>query len=103
MAIGQGTTPTHTFVLPLDTSLLKTVRVVYSQCKNVIFVKTGADIILEGNKVITTLTQDDTFKLDASKVVAIQVRAFTRSNGKAINGKTKTVSVERCLEKEVMS
>lgn len=102
MAIRQGTTPTHTFTIPFDTSLLKTVHIAYAQCDEVLFVKSDDDITLDGNKIITTLTQEETLRLDPTKVVAIQIRCLTYK-GDAPASDIMLVSVDKCLEKEVLS
>ena len=101
MAIRQGTTPTHTFTVPFDTSDLKTVHIAYAQCEQVLFVKSGEDITLGGNTIVTTLTQEETLKINPSKVVAIQVRVVTHAND-ALASDIMLVSAEWCLEKEVL-
>lgn len=98
----RGTTPTHTFTLGLDTALLKTVRIIYSQMGRVILVKTGDDLTLDGNEVSTTLSQEETFAFNCSKPVEIQVRALDHLGG-ALKTKIYTVPVGRCLEDVVMA
>lgn len=98
----RGTTPTHTFTLDLDTALLKTVRIIYSQMGRVIFVKTGGDVTLDGYNVRTTLTQEDTFCFSCSHPVEIQVRALDHL-GAAVKTDVFTVPIGRCLENEVMA
>lgn len=98
----RGTTPTHTFTLDLDTALLKTVRIIYAQMGRVIFVKTGDDLELDGNKVRTTLTQEETFAFNCSKPVEIQLRALDHLD-KAVKTDIFTVPIGRCLEDEVMA
>lgn len=101
MAIRQGTTPTHTFTVPIDTSTLKTVHIAYAQNEQVLFVKRDNDVTLQGDKIITTLTQQDTLMLKPEEVVAIQVRVLTHA-GDALTSDTIFKSVEECLEKEVL-
>ena len=38
MAIMQGTTPTHTFYLPFSTDIIKTVRIIYCQNDECLYV-----------------------------------------------------------------
>ena len=101
MAIMQGTTPTHTFNLPFDTSVIKTIRIVYAQCGEKLFSRENNDVTLEGSQVRTTLTQEDTFKINPEKVVEIQVRIVTQG-GEAANSRVLRVSAERCLENEAI-
>ena len=101
MAIREGTTPTHTFVLPFSTDVLKCVRIVYAQCNEVLFVRTNGDVTLEGNIVKTTLTQEETFMFDRTKLVEIQIRALTYDDD-ALASEPILVSVAKCLEKEVL-
>lgn len=98
----RGTTPTHTFTLPIDTALLKTVRVIYAQMGRVILVKTGDDLTLDGYEIRTTLTQPDTLAFNCSKPVEIQVRALSKFD-EAMNGDIIQVPVDRCLEDEVLT
>lgn len=103
MAIPQGTTPTHTFILPIDTSDIHRIRIVYSQCGEVLFTRESqkGEVTIEGSKVITTLTQEETFKIDHEKVVEIQLRVATHADEVA-NSQIIRVSAERCLDSEVL-
>lgn len=97
----RGTTPTHTFTLPFDTGLLKCVRVIYAQMNQVVLVKTGEDLTLEGNTVRTALSQEETLSFSCNKPVEIQVRILTLA-GDAQNSDIIKVPVARCLENEVI-
>lgn len=46
-----GTTPTHTFNLPFEVSLVQAVRVFYAVGGKVVLQKNTADVILEGSKM----------------------------------------------------
>lgn len=100
--IRQGTTPTHTFTVPFDTSTLKAVRIVYAQCDKVLFVRTGDDIKMGQNTIITTLTQEETLEIDPKKVVQIQVRVLTNSDD-SLASDVMLVSAAKCLEQEVLA
>lgn len=81
MTIIQGTTPTHSFQIPFDIALIKTARFVYSQEGEVVFVKTGEDVILsEDGIAATTLTQEDTYSLEPDKKVKLQLRILTEES-----------------------
>ena len=96
----RGTTPTHTFTLPFDVSMVEKARVLYSQNDELKLSKT--DCVLDGNTVTVRLTQEDTFKLECGKFVDIQLRVLT-PDGDALNSDIIRVSVERCLENEVLA
>ena len=97
----RGTTPTHKFTLPFDTGLLAAVRIVYAQLDNVVLVKTGEDLTLSGDTITTSLTQTETLQFTCKAPVEIQVRVLTLS-GDAHNSDIVKVSVDRCLEDEVI-
>lgn len=73
----RGTTPTHTFEIPFNTSMIASVRVVYAQDDAVIVTKCTEDCIFDGNTINVTLTQEDTLKFDCKKCVQIQLRVLT--------------------------
>ena len=98
----RGTTPTHTFVLPFDVSTISKLHVLYAQDEQVKIRKTETDVTLDGNKVVLTLTQEDTLLLECKKTVEIQIRVLT-AGGDALNSDIIRVPVERCLEDEVLA
>lgn len=98
----RGTTPTHTFTIPFDTSLIKEVRVVYAQADEPIICKETADCSLKGQEISTTLTQEETFKFDCKKAVQIQIRVLTTA-GEVLATRVQSVSVDKCLDNEVMA
>lgn len=75
--IVRGTTPTHSFTLPVDASQIACARFVYTQEGEVKIKKEGADVKLEGNQASTTLTQNDTLKLKAGVMVSINLKGKT--------------------------
>lgn len=97
----QGTTPKHTFTIPFDTSVARKVRVIYAQDDIVKILKKEADCELTGNKIVTRLTQEETFRLNPYQKTNIQVRVFTR-DGDSFVSKIVTVKTEQCLDKEVL-
>ena len=98
----RGTTPTHTFTLPFDTSIVSQARIVYSQLCCVVLVKTGEDLVMEGNTIRVRLTQEETLAFNCSHPVEIQLRILTMA-GDVQNSDIVKVSVKRCLENEVMA
>ena len=97
----RGTTPTHIFNIPFDTSLIADLRISYAQGENEVVVKTKDDVTLDGQTITATLKQEETFRFDCSKKVLVQVRVLTLG-GEAISSDVMTVSVERCLNNEVL-
>lgn len=96
-----GTTPTHTFEVEFDVSLISKVRVLYSQDDEIKITKTQDDCVLKDNIIEVTLTQEDTFKLDHSKNVEIQIRVLTTGND-ALSSIPYKVGIIKCLETEVL-
>lgn len=98
----RGTTPTHTFTLPFDVSLVKEIRILYAQQEKVLFTKETADCAMEGNTVTVALTQEDTFKFDCKNHVQIQLRVLT-TDGQVMSTPIKHVDVGTCLDSEVIA
>ena len=97
----RGTTPTHTFTIPFDVSMIKTAKVIYSQSGKVIFDKCGDDLKLSENTIQVKLNQEDTLSLDCKDSVSIQVRVLT-VGGDALASDIMLVPVSRCLDDEVL-
>lgn len=97
----RGSTPTHIFTVPIDTKLLTCVHIVYAQNDTVVLVKHTEDCELDGYKITTTLTQEETFLFDCSKNVQIQLRLKTNDNT-VLSSEVMTVYVGKCLENEVI-
>ena len=100
--IMQGTTPTHTFTVPFDTSVIKTARFVYTQDDEAKIIKEGDDVKLEGNEVSTTLTQEDTFLLRPCGTVYLLLRVLTEG-GDAQTSDPVTLLCRGCADKEVLT
>lgn len=97
----RGTTPTHTFEIPFDTSLVKEAHVIYGQEGKEIFRKDAYDCQMEGNKISVTLEQEDTLLLDCRKNVQIQLRVLT-TDGTALASTLIHQIVHKCLNDEVI-
>lgn len=102
MGMIRGTTPTHTFTLPFDVSMVQKIRILYAQNGAVKLVKTKDDCALEGNTVQVRLTQEDTFCLDSRYVAEVQVRILT-PGGDALASAPIRLDVIRLLECEVLA
>jgi hypothetical protein len=100
----RGTTPTHTFRLPFDTSSIKELFIIYAQSSHLTeakVVKSKEECTLHDDTVTVTLSQEDTLSLSHSIPVKIQVRVLTHDN-KALASKVIERSVKPCLDDEVM-
>jgi hypothetical protein len=93
-------TPTHIFTLDIDTSLIKTLRIVYKQGEIVRLVKYGTDAKIEGNTVTLKLTQEETQKFSAADVY-IQLDILT-TGGDALHSAIIKRSVSDVLLDEVL-
>lgn len=98
----RGTTPTHIFTLPFETSLVKTIKIAYYQLGRVILEKTGDDLELSGCEVTTKLTQEDTLAFHCNSDVFIQIRVLTMG-GDALASDVIQASVGHCLDGEVLA
>ena len=69
----RGTTPTNTFKTNIDLTGA-TVFLTYSQRGRVVLEKTGDDLEITAEAIVTRLTQKDTLGFDALQKVSIQIR-----------------------------
>ena len=97
----RGTTPTHIFNIPLAASEIKEIKITYSQNGSVVLSKKKGDCEIIDNVVTVTLSQEDTFKFNSAMHVKIQMRVMTNT-GCVMGSKTMTVSVDDCLDSEVL-
>ena len=97
----RGTTPTHNFDLSIDTDIIDKIRIIYAQNDKVLFVKERADCKFDGSTVTVKLTQEETLLFDWTKSVQIQIRVLTAA-GDAMATTVESVSIEKCLESEVL-
>jgi hypothetical protein len=97
----RGTTPTHIFKLPFSVDICKQIKIIYAQDDVILLEKTAEHCELNDNAATVTLTQEETFKFNCRKPVQIQVRVLTQ-DGDALNSGIKLVSVEKCLDDEVL-
>ena len=98
----RGTTPTHTFTLPFDPSMIEKLRIVYVQMGQVVLTKTEEDIKITGNDVSVRLAESDTLKLKCKQNVDIQLKVLTKG-GDVLVSDIYTVSVSRCLCEEELT
>lgn len=97
----KGTTPTHSFEVPLDTSLIKEVKITYSQRDKEILVKRTGDCTIGEGVISTRLSQEDTFLFDGNVTATIQLRVLT-TGGDALMAEPIMMAVGKCLDDEVL-
>ena len=97
----RGTTPTHTFTIPLDASLIAKCKIIYAQDGVKVFCKETEDCVIENQLITTRLTQEESFSLDCKKCVEIQVRLLTTA-GEALSSLPIKVGIDECLDDEVL-
>jgi hypothetical protein len=97
----RGTTPTHIFTIPFDTSLISDLRISYAQNGEEIVCKCKNDCTLEEKTITVELSQEDTFKFECYKQIRIQVRVLT-TGGEVLNSDVILLSVGECLNNEVL-
>lgn len=97
-----GTTPKHTIVLPFEISLVKELKITYTQNKRVILEKYLHDCEIENDNTVSfRLLQEETFLFDEGANVEVQVRVLTTSND-ALASDIQLISASRCLDREVL-
>lgn len=98
----RGTTPTHTFTLPVDAGEIVKVRVNYAQNRKLVLVKTETDAeVLEGRTLQYRLSQQETLSFSSNADVEIQMDILTRA-GEALKSEISRVPAHRCLNEEVL-
>ena len=97
----QGTTPTHTFQVPIDTEIIESVRIVYGQNDAVVLTKEKVDCDFGDNQISVKLTQEETFKFDENIPVDIQIRVLT-NGGDALASRVERVPIITVLDGAVL-
>lgn len=98
----QGTTPTHTFLLPFDSSNIKALEITYAQHDVVIITKRLDDCVLDGKVVAVELSQEETFEFDITTPIQLQLRVLTDTD-QAYATKIYFTSISKSLSKEVLT
>jgi hypothetical protein len=92
----RGTTPTNTFKTNIDLTGA-TVFLTYAQRGRVVLEKTGDDLEISAEAIVTRLTQKDTLGFDALQKVSIQIR-YVFPDGTAGASNIMTASVGEILK-----
>lgn len=97
----KGTTPKLTFTLPLDTSLVSRVRVVFALNNKPVLVKDEGACSFSGSNVVIEFTQEETFLFECDTNYQVQMRVKL-SDGSVLASDIMNLPVERCLDEEVI-
>ena len=100
----KGTTPTLHFILPFESSLIKSAEIVVEYVdanKAVQIVKVTEDCELGEMSISAVLTQEETLRLPAPAIASVQLRVLTKDD-KALATEIQKVSVKRLLKEDVI-
>lgn len=97
----KGTTPSLTFSLPFDSSMVQCARIVFAHNNTPVLVKADDECVFSGNEVAITLTQEETFLFNCDTNYQVQVRVKL-TDGSVQASEIMTLPVERCLDEEVL-
>lgn len=97
----RATTPTHVFVLQIDTADIKELKVTYSQNDKIILEKGLNDVITEGDEIRVTLTQEETNMFEAHMKADVQLRIMTTGD-KVLASKIFKLTINEVLNDEVI-
>lgn len=74
----RGSTPTFTFNLPCDVSVISKLYITFADKQdNIVLEKTLSDCTTDGSKVMLRLSQEETLQFEERKNVRMQLRALT--------------------------
>ena len=96
-----GTTPTHTFNLPISTDDVAALRITYEQSGKIVLQKEKEDCTLRDKQVIVKLSQEDSLQFDSNVIVRIQLKVLT-TGGDVIISKVIKKSTNIVLDKGVI-
>lgn len=97
----RGTTPTHIFNLPIETKIIKKIRISYKQGDSVLVEKTESDVTILATSIKLKLSQEDTFRFTSNIPVQLQLKVLT-SLEDVLASPIKTIPVSVILNEEVL-
>jgi hypothetical protein len=98
--IMQGTTPKQSYELPFSTSLLDKVSITYRQKGVTILKKEMKDCQLSENKIIVSLSQEETMMFSPLYIVNVQLK-IKALGGEVQGSEEYRLSVKEIFDKEV--
>lgn len=97
----KGTTPSFSFTLPFDTSVVEKAKVIFKQDNRIVLEKYNEQCTLDGNTIHVKLTQEETYLFESDKYAKMQLRVLT-TGGDALASEIFEVFVEEFLDDEVL-
>lgn len=98
----RGTTPTHTFTFSVDLSDVKDFVITYAQQGKIVLEKKKNDCSISENKIVVTLTQEETLAFDHGTMVEMQAKVLT-TGGTVLASNIFTTHADRILNEEVLA
>lgn len=98
----RGTTPTIAYTIPIDLGDIKNFTVTFRIDGEVVLKKKKDDCVIEDNKIIVELSQEDTLLLPRDKIVETQVKLLFM-DGNVLKTKPKNLFSGDILDEEVIS
>jgi len=93
--VKRATTPTHTFTLPDNASAYQDIHITYAQRGDIVLEKDKEDLVINGNKVSFTFTQEEANGFNPREA-EVQVRVRT-TGGNVFASQIIPFKVERVL------
>lgn len=97
----RGSTPTHTFTLPVGKDMIKNIEITYAQMGQIILQKYTQNCTISGNTAFVTLSQLDTLEFADGVNVEIQIRVLDKS-GTVHSSDIMCISCDKCLSAGVL-
>ena len=97
----RGTTPTHTFQIPFNTSLLKEIRITYAQSNSLVLEKTTHDCRLDGMNITVKLSQEETMSFSEDRCADLQLRVML-NDGNVLATPVMRIDVGTLLKEELI-
>ena len=95
----QATTPTHTFYLPFEASIIDKLILTYKQDGRTVLRKTENDVIRDHQFIRLTLSQEET-NFFSSRPASVQLRV--KIGDKVLASRVVKMDVKASLNQEVM-
>lgn len=96
-----GSTPTHTFTFDYPIVDVIDVLVSYAQGDSVLVRKGSDDCYIDGQNIVTKLSQEDTLKFNHDKIIEIQIKTKDISGNVMVSDIVR-ISAEECIDNEVI-
>ena len=96
----RGTTPTHTFELPIALDFVRYLTITYKQDGEVLVKRRLEDCDVHENIVAVTLDQQESLSFLPDEIAEVQLKLLTKG-GRVVASPTYRIAVEDALDTEV--